>query len=65
MEIWLVTLFLSRKEFHASQICVLSSSMKLDPVHKTMEILVYFWANFLESQGELKALLTTCYPTSM
>ena len=31
MEIRLVILFLSRKKFHAKQICVLSSSMKLGP----------------------------------
>ena len=31
MEIWLVILFFSRKKFHAKQICVLSSSMKLGP----------------------------------
>ena len=31
MEIWLVILFLSRKKFHAQQICVLSSSIKLGP----------------------------------
>ena len=31
MEIWLVILFLSRKKFHAKQIFVLSSSMKLGP----------------------------------
>ena len=31
MEIWLVILFLSRKKFHAKQIVVLSSSMKLGP----------------------------------
>ena len=33
IEIWLVILFLSRKNFLAMQICVLSSSMKLDPGH--------------------------------
>ena len=32
MEIWLVNLFLSRKKFHAKQMFVLSSSMKLGPV---------------------------------
>ena len=32
MEIWLVILFLSRKKFHAKQMCLLSSSMKLGPV---------------------------------
>ena len=32
VEIWLVFLFLSRKEFHAKQNVVLSSSMKLGPV---------------------------------
>ena len=31
MEMWLVILFLSRKKFHAKQIYVLSSSMKLGP----------------------------------
>ena len=31
METWLVILFLSSKKFHAKQICVLSSSMKLGP----------------------------------
>ena len=31
MEIWLVILFLSRKKFHAKQIFVLSSSVKLVP----------------------------------
>ncbi len=31
VEIWLVILFLSRKKFHAKQIFVLSSSMKLGP----------------------------------
>ncbi len=31
VEIWLVILFLSRKKFHAKQIVVLSSSMKLGP----------------------------------
>ena len=31
VEVWLVILFLSRKEFHAKQIFVLSSSMKLGP----------------------------------
>ena len=31
MEIWLVNLFLSRKKFHAKQMFVLSSSMKLGP----------------------------------
>ena len=31
MQLWLVTLFLSRKKFHAKQIFVLSSSMKLGP----------------------------------
>ena len=31
MEIWLVILFLSRKTFHAEQIFVLSSAMKLGP----------------------------------
>ena len=31
MEIWLVNLFLSRKKYHAKQIFVLSSSMKLGP----------------------------------
>ena len=30
--IWLVNLFLSRQKFHAKQIFVLSSSMKLGPV---------------------------------
>ena len=32
VEIWLVILFLSRKKFHAKQIFVLSSAMKLGPV---------------------------------
>ena len=31
MEIWLVIMFLSRQKFHAKQIFVLSSSMKLGP----------------------------------
>ena len=31
IEIWLVILFLSRRKFHAKQICVLGSSMKLGP----------------------------------
>ena len=31
MEIQLVILFLSKKKFHAKQICLLSSSMKLGP----------------------------------
>ena len=31
VEIWLVILFLSRQKFHAKQIFVLSSSMKLGP----------------------------------
>ena len=31
IEIWLAILFLSRKKFHAKQIFVLSSSMKLGP----------------------------------
>ena len=31
MQIWLVILFLSKKKFHAKQIVVLTSSMKLDP----------------------------------
>ena len=31
MKIWLVILFLTRKKFHAKQICVLSSAMKLAP----------------------------------
>ena len=39
MEIWLVILFLTRKKFHAKQICVLSSSMKLGPCIQT-----YQWA---------------------
>ena len=34
VEIWLVILFLSRQTFHAKQILVLSSSMKLGPVVK-------------------------------
>ena len=35
VEIWLVILFLSRLKFHAKQISMLSSSMKLDPVWKS------------------------------
>ena len=31
LEIWLVILFSSRKKFHAKQVVVLSSSMKLAP----------------------------------
>ena len=38
MEIWLVILFLSRKKFHAKQICVLSSSMKSGPVVRTFTL---------------------------
>lgn len=33
VEIWLVILFLSRQKFHAKQIFVPSSSMKLGPGH--------------------------------
>ena len=36
-EKWLVILFLSRKKFHAKQICVLSSAMKLGPGHNYSE----------------------------
>ena len=37
MEIQLVILFLSKKKFHAKQICLLSSSMKLGPELKWEE----------------------------
>ena len=37
VEIWLAFLFLSREKCHAKQICVLSSAIKLAPVHSDIQ----------------------------
>ena len=40
-QIWLVILFFSRKKFHAKQICVLSSAMKLGPELLTSRLVLW------------------------
>ena len=40
MEIWFVILFLSRKKFRAEQMFVLSSSMKLGPIHLKQHVII-------------------------
>ena len=44
-EILLVILFLSRQKFHAEQICVLSSSMKLGPAHEAELVTLFTVCN--------------------
>ena len=46
VEIWLVILFLSRKKFHAKEIFVLSSSMKLGPGQLLLSAMGYFEVSF-------------------